>query len=140
MRTVTLTPGPIAGVGAADARDAADEVDVPRQLLLAFAPIHKRALGIAVGTVSALTLFGLTAFHVIVRPPDALNLWLLQQYFYGYTVTWGGAFLGAAWGFFTGFVGGWFLAFCRNFAIAASLFFSRTAAELDETRDFLDHI
>jgi hypothetical protein len=39
-----------------------------------------------------------------------------------------------------GFTGGWFVAFCRNLAIAISVFVTRTRAELAETREFLDHI
>jgi hypothetical protein len=35
---------------------------------------------------------------------------------------------------------GWFVAFCRNLAIATSIFITRTRAELSQTRDFLDHI
>jgi hypothetical protein len=125
---------------ALDAQETED-VDVPPKLLLAFAPLHKRALGLALGTACALIMFAVTAVNLLfVRPRDALNLYLLGQYFYGYTVSWRGAFIGAWWGFFTGFVAGWFLAFGRNFALALSLFITRTRAELRETRDFLDHI
>lgn len=138
-----LGPADAAGAGnshALETRDAED-VEVPPQLLLAFAPLHKRALGLALGTACALIVFAVTAVNLLfVRPRDALNLYLLGQYFYGYTVSWGGAFIGAWWGFFTGFVAGWFLAFGRNFALALSLFITRTRAELQETRDFLDHI
>ena len=42
--------------------------------------------------------------------------------------------------FFVGFVGGWFLAFCRNFVLAATVFWVRTKANLAASRDFLDHI
>jgi len=134
-RHVSLTPAP-----APPSETEPGDADVSAQLLLAFAPLHKRALGLAIGSVCGLGVFALTVFHVIARPGYALNLYLLAQYFYGYTVSWQGAFVGAWWGFFTGFVGGWFLAFCRNFAVAASLFLSRTRAELEDTRDFLDHI
>jgi len=106
----------------------------------AFAPVHKRALGTAVGMVSGVGLFALTAFHVLLRPVPAPDLNLLAQYFYGYRVSWGGAFIGLCWGFVTGFVAGWFLAFVRNLAVAATIFTVRTAAELSQTRDFLDHI
>ena len=37
-------------------------------------------------------------------------------------------------------VAGWFLAFCRNFMIAVSVFMFRLKAELNQSRDFLDHI
>ncbi len=127
---------------AADAAARDDELDtLPPRLLLAFTPMHKRALGLAFGTAAALLVFGVTVVHLLfVRQRDALNLYLLREYFYGYDVSWPGAFIGAWWGFFTGFVAGWFLAFARNVALALSLFITRTRAELRESRDFLDHI
>jgi hypothetical protein len=65
---------------------------------------------------------------------------LLSQYFAGYSVSFRGALIGLAWGMAVGFCAGWFVAFVRNFVLAVSLFLLRERAELDETRDFLDHI
>jgi hypothetical protein len=107
---------------------------------LAFAPLHKRALGIATGTAVGLMVFLATAVYLLRTPERPFKLWLLGQYFFGYSVSWEGAIIGLAWGFFTGFVIGWFVAFCRNLVIAISLFLTYTRAELTETRDFLDHI
>jgi len=109
-------------------------------LSLAFAPLHKRAFGMAVGAAAALLVSGVTLFHVVAQPPDAGYLRLLANYFYGYTVSWQGVVVGGLWAFLTGFVAGWFIAFCRNLVIAVSIFITRTRAELRETRDFLDHI
>lgn len=109
-------------------------------LSLAFAPLHKRAFGMAVGIAAALLVAGVTLFHVVAQPEDAGYLRLLANYFYGYTVTWRGVVVGGLWAFLTGFVAGWFIAFCRNLVIAISIFITRTRAELRETRDFLDHI
>jgi len=106
----------------------------------AFAPVHKKLLGTALGVVCGLALFAVTAFHVLCHPDPALPIDLLSQYFYGYTVSWPGAFVGLFWGFFTGFVFGWFAAFVRNFVIAARIFLLRSKAELTQTKDFLDHI
>ena len=111
-----------------------------QMLALTFAPMHKRALGMAVGLTAAVALFAVTAFHVIARPDGALSIELLSQYFYGYNVSWTGAFIGAWWVFVVGFVGAWFTAFLRNFAVAVWLMVVRMRANLDETRDFLDHI
>jgi hypothetical protein len=44
------------------------------------------------------------------------------------------------WGFLVCFVAGWFVAFCRNLALAISAFMIRTRAEIEQTRNFLDHI
>jgi hypothetical protein len=109
-------------------------------LALAFAPLHKRAFGGATGTAAAVVVFLLTAVYLIRDPQPGFELGLLAQYFAGYTVSWPGAVVGAAWAWFAGFVLGWFLAFVRNFLLAAFLFVVRTKAELVQTRDFLDHI
>ena len=119
---------------------AADRDELPDALVLAFAPLHKRAFGIAIGTAAAVLVFGLTAVHLIAQPAAALRIELLGHYFYGYRVSWGGALIGAFWAFVAGFVGGWFVAFCRNLVIAISVFLTRTRAELHATRDFLDHV
>src|SRR5262245_15275559 len=96
------------------------------RLLRAFAPIDKRALGIAFGLVCGLALCAITAFHVWLRPPNALPLELLAQYFYGYEVSWRGAIVALFWGFFTGFVAGWFMAFSRNLVMAIMVFIFKT--------------
>ncbi len=106
----------------------------------AFAPLHKRALGVAVGSVAGLAFFFVTAFHVVLRPSGAPPIALLSQYFYGFEVSWWGAFVGLFWGFITGFVAGWFVAFVRNLVTAIKIFIFRTKGELAQTKDFLDHI
>ena len=111
---------------------------LPPSLALAFAPVHKLALGVAVGLVCALIMAGITAFQVVTALPDAPNLGLLAQYFYGYSVTWAGVGVGAFWGFVTGFVAGWFVAFVRNFVLALWVIAVRANAELSNS--FLDHI
>ena len=109
-------------------------------LVLAFVPLHKRAVGIAVGTASGLAVALLTILFIATGRPAEINLALLNQYFWGYTATWPGVLVGFWWGFLAGFVAGWFLAFCRNTAIAISIFLVRTRSQLGNTRDFLDHI
>jgi hypothetical protein len=144
-----IPPEPAGGGGAPDAREAAraeearraaEEERVLEALRLAFAPLHKRAFGVAVGTAASLLIALTTAVHVLFIPPDLIRLDLLRQYFYGYRVSWAGVFIGGAWGFGVGFIMGWFAAFCRNLAVAVSVFITRTRAELGQTRDFLDHI
>ena len=113
---------------------------LPASLELAFEPLHKRAFGMAIGVATGVTAFLFTAVMLIRDPAESHKLLLLAEYFYGYTASWRGAFVALAWGFVAGFVAGWFVAFCRNFVIAASLWLGRTRSELDATRDFLDHI
>lgn len=104
------------------------------------APVHKVALGIAVGTVCGLAIFALTVFHVVLQPANALDISLLAQYFNGYDVSWTGACVGLFWGFLTGFVVGWFTAFVRNLVIGVRVLMLRGKADLTQVRDFLDHI
>ena len=127
-----------------DRGDVPSDADLPdsaeRVLVLAFAPLHKRAFGVAIGTTAGLSLFVATLVCAIREPTEGMGLWLLIQYFKGYSISFVGAFIGLGWGFATGFVAGWFFAFSRNLVVAASVFLIRAKAELSETRDFLDHI
>jgi len=110
------------------------------QLELAFAPLHKRAFGIAVGVAMGVVCFAITAIYLIGPHRPDVHLELLAEYFYGFTPTWPGAFIALGWGTLVGFVAGWFVAFSRNLAMAVLLFITRTRAELAATRSFLDHI
>ena len=110
------------------------------QLELAFAPLHKRAFGIAVGVAMGFACFAATALYLMRPAPRDVHLELLGEYFYGFTPTWSGAFVALGWGGLVGFVAGWFVAFCRNFVMAVLLLILRTRAELAATRSFLDHI
>ncbi len=109
-------------------------------LVYAFTPLHKRGLGTAIGVAAAVVVFLLTAVPLLRGDPHGSELGLLGQYFTGYSVTWNGAFVGAAWAAFTGFVLGWFLAFLSNFMLAIRLLALRARADMAQTRDFLDHI
>jgi hypothetical protein len=117
---------------------AADPAD--SELRRAFAPWHKRALGVAVGLTAAMCVAALTAFHVVAHPPDAPNIELLSHFFYGFTVSWQGVLVGAWWSFFTGFVAGWFTGFVVNFVLATWLLVMKAKTDLSQTTDFLDHI
>ena len=113
--------------------------EVPEKLLLVFQPIHKRAMGVAFGVLAGTAVF-LATVVMFLRGGSGYPLTLLGEYFYGYTVSWPGAFIGLLWGGLVGFVFGWFFAFCRNLVIAVWLFIARTREELAASRDFIDHI
>ena len=117
-----------------------EEAPVISAMLFAFAPLHKRAFGVATGVAGALLMALVTIAGIVLPGGRELPLYLVENFFEGYTVTWPGVFVGAAWGFGVAFIAGWFAAFCRNLALAISAFFIRTRAELDSTREFLDHI
>ena len=132
---------------AADSHEARSAVraqstveSLPAELVFAFQPLDRRAFGIAVGVAAALSIFLLTIAGILLDPEGRTRLILLAQYFYGYEVSWTGAVIGALWAFGVGFVAGWFVAFVRNFTLAAWIFLTHTRAELSATRDFLDHI
>jgi len=127
------------GPSAAAMNGTEQEESLPPSATLLFAPVDKRAFGVAIGTVTGLGIFALTAINLLRGTPWR-GLRLLAQYFVGYDLTWEGALIGLFWGFAVGFCAGWFVAFTRNLALAISLFILRTRAELDTTRDFLDHI
>lgn len=116
------------------------EQELAPELELAFAPLHKRCLGLAVGAALAVLTFAVTAIHILRQPDEPYPLVLLQQYFVGFSVSWGGAALGALWAFWLGFVLGWTFAFIRNLVLAATVVLFRARAELEQTRGFLDHI
>lgn len=111
---------------------------IPPKLAMAFAPVYKRALGMAVGATFGGMIFVVTALHVVMHPVHAPDLTLMAQYFYGYSVSWTGAAIGLFWGFVSGFVMGWFIGFVRNLMTAVWVFAIRTKAKLSQP--FLDHI
>ena len=127
------------GRDATTVREEQQGETLPASATLLFAPIDKRAFGVAIGTVTGLGVFSATAVDLLRGLPWR-GLRLFSEFFIGYSLTWRGALIGLLWGFVVGFCAGWFVAFTRNLALAISLFIIRTRAELDTTRDFLDHI
>lgn len=101
---------------------------LPPELALAFAPLHKAAFGMAIGTALALLLFVVTGYTVL-RHLNHIGLRLLAEYLRGYSISWTGGLIGSAWAAVVGFVFGWFTDFCLNFVLAISLFVIRTRAE-----------
>ena len=118
-----------------------EKEQIPRQLLLAFAPLHRVAMGTAVGVVLGGMVF-LTTAALLVKGgyPIGPRLALLGQYFIGYTVTSSGALIGLFWGFGSGFLLGWAFALLRNFIVWSWLTLIRSRAEMAQYDDFLDHL
>jgi hypothetical protein len=132
----------------AQLRQNADYLPMPEQqrkplspVLLAFAPIHRTALGVASGVVLGGIIFLMTAILLIKGGPSVgPNLWLLGQYFIGYRLTWLGSLIGLAWGFGVGFVLGWGFALVHNLAVWMWLTLIRSRADMEEYGDLLDHL
>jgi hypothetical protein len=113
---------------------------VANPLLLAFAPIHRRAMGSACGVVlgGVLSLLTLAA---VIRGGEAANaMSLLAQFFWGYSVSRIGILTVFLWGFGLGFIAGWSMALFRNAMVWIWLTAIRSRAEMNEYSDFLDHL
>lgn len=120
-------------------REFAASAAADKVIIDAFARLDRTALGFAVGALCGLSVFLATIFLVlkggeVVGP----NLALLGQFFYGYTVTMSGAFIGLVYGFVTGFVLGWFIALLRNSLVSAYLVALKTRANLTSSLDAID--
>jgi hypothetical protein len=114
---------------------------LPSEVILAFAPLHRLAMGTALGVVMGGGLFLATMFLVLKGGyPVGPNLVLLNEFLIGYTVTFTGAFVGGAWFFAIGFLLGYGFAVAHNIAIWMWLVFIRSKAEMEQYGDFLDHM
>ena len=120
-------------------QEAAQAAELPNELALRVAPLHKLALGISVGVVTALLVAAVTAIH-LARSDDPYPLVLLDRYLLGYTVSPAGIAVGGLWGLFVGFVAGWFFAFVRNLIVGIAFLLARARADFDQGNDILDHI
>ncbi|MEE8362051.1 MAG: hypothetical protein V3R71_07830, partial [Gemmatimonadales bacterium] len=67
--------------------DVPSDADLPesveRELVLAFAPLHKRAFGVAIGTAAGVSLFVATIVYAAREPAEGVGLLLLNEYFRG---------------------------------------------------------
>jgi len=111
-----------------------------RRLLQAFAPLHRSALGMACGVVLGVILAATTLALVIQGGYPEPNLNLLAQFFWGYSISWRGVFVGFLWGWLVGFILGWGFALVRNAALWIWLTVIRSRAEMEQYSDFLDHL
>jgi len=109
-------------------------------LVQAFAPLHRSAMGTAVGIVLGTIIFLATLVSVGRDQHSAEHLGLLSQFFVGYSVSLKGALIGLVWGFVTGYVLGWMFAFLRNVAVWVYFIGLRSRADMEQYSDFLDHM
>ena len=88
-----------------------DSAALQHQVNRVVARLKAAVLGLVFGLVGGIGLFAMTAILLIEAEPGSeaftgQNLRLLNNYFIGYDVTWGGAVIGFFWGFAAaGFVG-----------------------------------
>lgn len=67
--------------------------------------LSKKALALASGILWGVVVF-LATIYVMIKG-GGNTLVLLQQFFWGYNISFGGAILGLIYGFIYGFIGGW---------------------------------
>ena len=115
--------------------------DLAPSLLQAFAPLHRVAMGVACGVAMGGAIFVMTVV-LLLKGGEVVgpNLRLLGQFFFGYEVSWTGAFMGFLWGMVSGFVLGWGFALTRNLVFWIWLTLVRSRAEMEQYGDFLDHM
>jgi len=119
--------------------EPSEEAVLDKLLPGVFSRMDQLGLATAVGSVCGLLIFFLT-IGLAIRGGDArIYLQLLNQYFFGYTVTLKGALIGMAYSFSWGFLFGWLLAYLRNFFMAYYIYRIKRKVELLTFRDFLDH-
>lgn len=111
-----------------------------RILSISLARIDKLGFAIASGSIASLMVFLVTIILIIKGHDAAISiLQLLNQYFFGYTVTLKGAFIGMAYSFSWGFIFGWLFAYFRNLFTAFFIYRVKRKTELLKFRDFIDH-
>lgn len=80
--------------------------------------LNGHLLGFIAGTIAALLLFAATNW-LVFKGGDEIgpHLGLLNQFFYGYSVTFTGSLIGAAYAFTTGYLSGLFVGWIYNWVI-----------------------
>lgn len=90
----------------------------PEKIVQAVARIHAGVLALVCAILGGGCLFVMTVWLLIKGGPQVgPHLSLLAQYFYGYSVTWGGAFVGLFWGALIGAVAGWTVGSVYNLVV-----------------------
>ena len=120
---------------------AADPLAPERMVLQTFSRMDKTAFGCATGSVAGLLLF-LATIGLVIKGGLVVGprLGLLVYYFPGFSVTSGGAFIGLAYGFACGYIGGWLFAAMRNFFLIVYILKVKKTAELSVLKKFVDYL
>jgi hypothetical protein len=97
------------------ATDPSNELVNEQALLEEVIRVNRIVLGLTLGILFGFGLFLATNILVLKGGPHVgANLQLLNQFFPGYKVTFGGSFLGLMYGFGVGYVSGWIIATIYN--------------------------
>jgi hypothetical protein len=74
--------------------------------------LNKKAFALANGILWAIAIFVATIYVLVKGGGNTVIL--LQQFFWGYNISFGGAILGLIYGFVWGFIYGWIFGFLYN--------------------------
>ena len=109
-------------------------------IIYAFSRIDKLGFATAVGIVCGMVIFATTLWLVLTGDVIVSTYaTLLNQYFFGYSVTMKGAFIGLLYGVTWGFIWGWLFAYLRNFIVGLYVYILKKNTEMLTITDFLDH-
>jgi len=75
--------------------------------------LNIKALALTCGILWGLTVFLVTIWITIIESHGS-TLGLLHKFYFGYSVSWGGAFIGLVWGFIDGLICGSIFAWLYN--------------------------
>jgi hypothetical protein len=119
-------------------REGMSESD--RAVIRAFTRLDKVALATSTGTVCGVLVFAATLWLALKNDGGLTEIMqLLNQYFFGYTVTVKGAFVGMGYTFLWGFLFGWLFAYLHNLFVGLYLYRVRRKLELLSFREFIDY-
>jgi len=106
-----------------------------------FARLDPLALGVSVGTVFGIFIFLATSI-LLLKGGEVVGprLLLLAQYFYGFEVSWTGAFIGFLDAGFLGFLLGSSIALLRNWGLSAYALLVHRRAQTERRKHILDKI
>ncbi|MBI4718941.1 MAG: hypothetical protein HY763_14135 [Planctomycetes bacterium] len=90
-------------------------MSVDREVVRRVARIKAGILAVVLGLICGGGLFLMTVWLLVKGGPMVgEHLKLLRHYFIGYSVTWGGAFVGLFWGLLVGGLAGWAVGITYN--------------------------
>jgi hypothetical protein len=94
---------------------ANDDKAIEQLVLTRLLRLNAMIMGFIAGAIGGIGLFLATLFLVIKGGTNVgAHLGLLNHFFPGYSVTWGGSILGLIYGFITAFIVGFFIAAVYN--------------------------
>ena len=92
--------------------------DLDQEIMRAVSRLKAAILALVLGLISGVGLFAMTAVLLIENGPNTgMHLRLLSNFFWGYTVTWKGAYIGFLWAFATGAIIGWLIGIIYNWIV-----------------------